>query len=534
MPNRIQADQICINQEDILEKEHQVAKMSDIFSKAGQVLVWLGEESDFMHLTTTLSAIRALSEFTEAPTMTSIHAFLKERATNQQVERAIDGMCSIYGRPWFSRLWVRQEVALAKMATFFCGAHAISLKTLARTCDLLLRARAGVSFEDWSESTAVNHDAWRALPLTVAFDLFDLVRVISAKPSIKQSLLDAIRLSIGLKYAKSEDRVYAILPLSSAASNRTLLPDYRKPLGRLWRECAAYMLKDHMLWNELRGVDQNCPAVVMALSATQEDSQTIERPSWAPELDMLGERSSDKIDHYQIYSGRFSAGGQGEFCPIIDQNGREDLKLRGCLCASVLKTLPDSRQSPAWEMRLRTDAAAYWEYIRARMVPWYIKCRAFATQHGWRDQQVPMEFSVLLTEGIDVNGTEAVTRNVPDFKTFSRLGLSGDSLQENGVSKRQIFEDLSPFIDLSPWGHDTLDEGRIMAAFSDNRIGWVPETTKQGDLVFLLEGAPFPFIVRKSTTGSAYTIVGDAYVHGIMDGSLWKEKESEMGIYSFD
>lgn len=45
-------DSICINQDDVVEKGEQVALMSEIYSKAVRVLVWLGEnqDSDSMYL----------------------------------------------------------------------------------------------------------------------------------------------------------------------------------------------------------------------------------------------------------------------------------------------------------------------------------------------------------------------------------------------------------------------------------------------------------------------------------------------------
>lgn len=38
----VRVDAICINQEDILERSEQVAKMGLIYEKASSVLVWLG------------------------------------------------------------------------------------------------------------------------------------------------------------------------------------------------------------------------------------------------------------------------------------------------------------------------------------------------------------------------------------------------------------------------------------------------------------------------------------------------------------
>lgn len=84
----------------------------------------------------------------------------------------------------------------------------------------------------------------------------------------------------------------------------------------------------------------------------------------------------------------------------------------------------------------------------------------------------------------------------------------------------------------------------------EGRFGWGPDQTRPGDVVCILNGSPIPFILRPATTGGfewgpgqptpgdllvvddggpvrmvlrpekngCYEIVGDAYVHGIMDG----------------
>lgn len=45
-PRCLWIDAICINQDDIPERSEQVKKMASIYSRAQQVILWLGEESD--------------------------------------------------------------------------------------------------------------------------------------------------------------------------------------------------------------------------------------------------------------------------------------------------------------------------------------------------------------------------------------------------------------------------------------------------------------------------------------------------------
>ncbi|KAF2830838.1 HET-domain-containing protein, partial [Ophiobolus disseminans] len=40
--SRLWIDAICINQSDLLERNHQVAQMRDVYTKAESVIAWLG------------------------------------------------------------------------------------------------------------------------------------------------------------------------------------------------------------------------------------------------------------------------------------------------------------------------------------------------------------------------------------------------------------------------------------------------------------------------------------------------------------
>ncbi len=45
-PRRLWADQICINQDDVVERSHQVTLMNAIYQGAAKVLVWLGPDDE--------------------------------------------------------------------------------------------------------------------------------------------------------------------------------------------------------------------------------------------------------------------------------------------------------------------------------------------------------------------------------------------------------------------------------------------------------------------------------------------------------
>ncbi|KAK8006047.1 heterokaryon incompatibility protein-domain-containing protein [Apiospora marii] len=69
-------------------------------------------------------------------------------------------------------------------------------------------------------------------------------------------------------------------------------------------------------------------------------------------------------------------------------------------------------------------------------------------------------------------------------------------------------------------------------------LGTGPHRVQRGDVVCVFMGAAVPFILRpRGDDGEeGYTLVGDAYVHGIMDGELvkdWEEGKAELDLREF-
>jgi hypothetical protein len=54
-------------------------------------------------------------------------------------------------------------------------------------------------------------------------------------------------------------------------------------------------------------------------------------------------------------------------------------------------------------------------------------------------------------------------------------------------------------------------------------MGFIPIDAEIGDVIALLEGGRVPYILRPKTgvDEGCYELIGDAYVHGIMDGEGW-------------
>lgn len=120
-------DAICINQRDNIERNHQVENMSVLYDQASNVCVWLGRNNEESKVAIEFikNEIMEFQNFDD----------LCERNENTNKWKAL---LSLMQRPWFSRRWVVQEIALARKATIHCGDDTLNWKHFAVAVELFV------------------------------------------------------------------------------------------------------------------------------------------------------------------------------------------------------------------------------------------------------------------------------------------------------------------------------------------------------------------------------------------------------------
>ena len=120
-------DQVCIDQSNPIEKNHQVEMMSDIYGRATKVCVWLGERdlSSTMALDFIKNEVLQLQNFDDL-------------CSDEKNSDKWSALLHLMQRPWFSRRWVVQEVALAASTIVYCGSDKISWKSFAVAVELFV------------------------------------------------------------------------------------------------------------------------------------------------------------------------------------------------------------------------------------------------------------------------------------------------------------------------------------------------------------------------------------------------------------
>jgi hypothetical protein len=73
---------------------------------------------------------------------------------------------------------------------------------------------------------------------------------------------------------------------------------------------------------------------------------------------------------------------------------------------------------------------------------------------------------------------------------------------------------------------NSVTTGRKFCATERRYLGWVPGDAAPRDIVCILLGAETPYILRRDENDSRYyKLVGETYIHGIMQGEALKRGE---------
>jgi len=121
-------DAICINQDDVEERNEQVKRMTHIYTHSQRVIAWLGEESaDSKHAMDTLRHVAQQLESTKSGRIIASVAATERWLWRNDQPVAFDqptwtALQNMVQRAWFYRLWCWQEIKLGGWgAVLQCG-----------------------------------------------------------------------------------------------------------------------------------------------------------------------------------------------------------------------------------------------------------------------------------------------------------------------------------------------------------------------------------------------------------------------------
>lgn len=531
----IWADALCINQENITERNAQVRMMGDIYARATNTMIWLGEEDDDV-----ARATEYFQRFFEAWEIlyaggpeNVVPAYFAEVGTNNSLEaenalqsafgehrlEAYRAMWMLLHRPWFTRKWVIQEVAKSTKheMELVAGSKKVTWKAV----------QAWVWFLVTSPKTLVlflGSCPWRlqACPggSSDVYYGFLQAKTLALMRDQEASLMLLLARTLPFKCTDPRDHIIALLGIATDGRFHGDLIDYDIPAEELYLRVARACLKRSqdlkILWSflSIMPVDQRSnswmpnieelPAIPGLAMKTLEVSHTFDTASntcTSTNLDasMIGNRLQVK----------------GRIVDRLKQVGRD---------MSALYELGNFVQ---------TMFATEDEHAISRMYTWLDECCTIS-QLAKQDENGYLV--ALLAENISKTHTpETIPAAQIDFPAYGRA-LEAVASAKNEATWYAAMANLA---DQEYLGQvESLMFKMLYRRFSrtlNGAIGWVPLAAEEGDLIGVLDGMELPYCVRpKNGIGGVYELVGECLIPDLMAEEATSTDRTQSVIFTLE
>ncbi|RYP44668.1 hypothetical protein DL768_008902 [Monosporascus sp. mg162] len=478
-PTTLWVDALCICQGDNVEKGQQVRMMGDIFRGARLTWIWLGEASQ-----------------EDDAVMDYLSTNARQSDSEGLAELPIRSLQSFFGRPWFRRLWILQEALLSQQPIVKCGDKQTAFERVIRLSTDLIFKNLGNR----------RGDPFVNCPLQRCLQEWDRLKHIVLERG-GWSLVYAMPMAEQLECTLFEDRVFALLGLSTELDRKTIKPDYTKPFAQIQARICAHLISS----------PEN-PLAALHYMGVRGNS---ELPSWA--------RDWSKPKRVEWHFWRQPAGAQERWHFLSEMRAGIG---HGWLDVNAGKQ--------AWQMEVETgtNIAHFSDDLRIlalkgisvdtiksvhgasafdkNTVSWKRECESWrtlaienATAYPNREARFDAFCNTLCSGRYrDARGKPS-TNWGEAYESWIRGEDESDSSESNGGVGRTP-NDFA-------FRTERFRAGRSFIITRKGFMGLAPENARTGDMVCFFKGNLDPFILR-SKSGIHQEFIGETLIAGLMEG----------------
>jgi hypothetical protein len=537
-PRIMWADAICIDQTNIEERNAQVARMRDIYARATNTIVWLGD--DTIHLgdinsyistaydmfppaaTAALDSLSGSQQNMAQQVIASTLELLRQGKPNL-VDYDWIPLVRLFTRPWFTRRWIIQEVAYSRQLQLVCGRLEISFEKLSTLATWLVYSGISMGIEAMCRQTnAVYFSSFRNF--VIIREIRDAIReTSSARPaaaSSEGSLVNIISGCRNFMCGDDRDLVFSMLGLATdcvggAAVSTTSYfprPDYALTSEQVFTRFALWEL-----------VDKQNLDILCLCDGTRLGTVLSSLPSWVPDLRALRNLGHGATDLMEM----FHAGGKSR--SVVSVVDDRVLEVRGYVVDHIAALVPLSELMTLNEGQNTAPSIQASDRFPDAFPKWLKSCeRLAAGGHQHMSSARFEEFWRAMTRDCDAVGKRPPPDLSGAFMAYLRHmdNLSGKHRSE--VDAQSVFQHLA-----SVEPQVTRVIGYRFGRTRADRLGQMPRSARLGDAICVFPGARVPYLLRPLRLGT-YAVVGECYLNGVMDGQVLASRHFQEQIVTIE
>lgn len=511
-------DAICINQTDENEKSFQVAQIRYVYALALEVIVWLGpgdRDTDYAF------------EFMESLVAAGRKSELEERGSSGVLKPIHQGLTKLFERPWWTRMWVFQEVIVAVTSPIvICGHSQILWDDM---CVKELRFNLDYMFGDVGiilrNPRVTGHDEFGKIPMSYLSES----PMMAGNPF---SLLEILEATCHRLATDPRDKVYAGLGLVSDQRVEPIRPDYGLSVSAVYQTATCNILKA-----------EDCFKILYHLDTEERRSDL---PSWCLDFSTSQWRHFFKQHIWYPYhwDAPFRADLQMPKNEVLHDLAISSITLEGIRIGRIISTCHSSFTSADVKRiyPLEDDDTSAVSDLMQKLWSDVMTCtmqagRSLLTRLSGK------EIAGLLAKGLVWRTLMAGAPSIPTSEFELDVEESEDnywllerdrldrSETTNGNAQNCPWRDLVPSISSPGFQRWVINQmmqmvhplvGTTFFATDSGHIGSSARSVEVGDIACVLFGSKLPVVLQSQ--GDNYRLASFAYVHDVMDGELVRRK----------
>ncbi|THV44358.1 hypothetical protein BGAL_0663g00020 [Botrytis galanthina] len=308
-------DQICINQENNGEKEMQIPLMARIYKHAFNTVIWLGRGESVSD-----SAIQLLKDINVKLLFIQLkidHENFERMQLPRSNSKSWHDLWRLLSHPWFTRLWIIQEVMLSNNPWIMCGDELLMWDEFSRavnhlsTCGILQWLQ--LKFVNVEESGEVSDISQTILGLASQREHY-------RSAGYGTHIFDNLVSTRGGQCFDPRDKVYGLLGVCSDADKfHVRYADFTE--SQLYHDVA------------INALTKDIQILTPSLVFKSIDHESLDLPSWVP--DWRKDRQTNEL-------GTYNASGSLKFKSNkiyvkINNEARSELQIRGIPFDSLMR-----------------------------------------------------------------------------------------------------------------------------------------------------------------------------------------------------